>query len=127
MASGPVWRGRGSCRAEPGDESRKRGGAPVESPKVKPTTSHPNPNPQMARPAHPATTVEELAPHLPARPDVTRVEDASQPVVGPEDVGEGRRRVVIETVRPQVEGGAYPIKRVAGEIVEVAADVFADG
>jgi starch synthase (maltosyl-transferring) len=49
-----------------------------------------------------------------------------RPVVG-EDVGEGRRRVVIERVAPEIEGGAYPVKRVAGERVEVEADVFADG
>jgi starch synthase (maltosyl-transferring) len=36
-------------------------------------------------------------------------------------------RVVIESVRPQVDGGRYPIKRVIGEEVQVEADVFADG
>jgi starch synthase (maltosyl-transferring) len=36
-------------------------------------------------------------------------------------------RVVIESVRPQVDGGRYPIKRVVGEEVEVHADVFTDG
>jgi starch synthase (maltosyl-transferring) len=36
-------------------------------------------------------------------------------------------RVVIESVRPQVDGGRYPIKRVTGEEVLVEADVFADG
>jgi starch synthase (maltosyl-transferring) len=36
-------------------------------------------------------------------------------------------RVVIESVRPQVDGGRYPIKRVIGEQVEVHVDVFADG
>jgi starch synthase (maltosyl-transferring) len=36
-------------------------------------------------------------------------------------------RVVIESVRPQVDGGRYPIKRVIGEQVLVEADVFADG
>src|SRR5439155_17568468 len=46
---------------------------------------------------------------------------------GPTDVAEGRRRVVIEGVRPEVEGGTYPIKRVRGEDVVVEADVFADG
>jgi starch synthase (maltosyl-transferring) len=37
------------------------------------------------------------------------------------------RRVVIENVVPEIEEGAYPVKRVAGEKVEVEADVFADG
>jgi starch synthase (maltosyl-transferring) len=36
-------------------------------------------------------------------------------------------RVVIESVRPQVDGGRYPVKRVLGEEVLVEADVFADG
>jgi len=37
------------------------------------------------------------------------------------------RRVVIENVRPEIEGGRFPIKRVIGERVEVTADIHADG
>jgi starch synthase (maltosyl-transferring) len=37
------------------------------------------------------------------------------------------RRVVIENVRPEIEGGRFPIKRVVGERVEVTADIHADG
>lgn len=40
---------------------------------------------------------------------------------------EGRNRVVIENVRPEVEGGSFPIKRVVGERVAVEADIFSDG
>jgi starch synthase (maltosyl-transferring) len=40
---------------------------------------------------------------------------------------EGRTRVVIENITPQVDNGAFPIKRVAGDTVTVEADVFADG
>ncbi|MGN6378396.1 MAG: maltotransferase domain-containing protein, partial [Gaiellales bacterium] len=40
---------------------------------------------------------------------------------------EGRRRVVIENLRPCVDGGRFCVKRVAGDHVEVTADVFADG
>ncbi|MGE5186632.1 MAG: maltotransferase domain-containing protein [Acidobacteriota bacterium] len=36
-------------------------------------------------------------------------------------------RVVILAVRPEVDGGRYPIKRVVGETVEVEADLVADG
>jgi starch synthase (maltosyl-transferring) len=36
-------------------------------------------------------------------------------------------RVIIESVRPQVDGGRYPIKRAIGDEVVVEADVFADG
>lgn len=38
-----------------------------------------------------------------------------------------RGRVVVEGVSPRVDGGRYPVKRVAGEQVEVSADVFVDG
>lgn len=38
----------------------------------------------------------------------------------------GRSRVVIERVTPQIDGGAFPIKRVAGEQVQVEADIFTD-
>jgi starch synthase (maltosyl-transferring) len=37
------------------------------------------------------------------------------------------RRVVIEHVQPQVDGGRFPAKRVAGDTVTVRADIFADG
>src|SRR5689334_10788683 len=37
------------------------------------------------------------------------------------------RRVVIENVRPAIDGGRFPIKRTVGELVEVTADIFADG
>ena len=40
---------------------------------------------------------------------------------------EGRQRVVIEAVTPQVDGGRFAAKRVVGEEVIVEADVFADG
>jgi starch synthase (maltosyl-transferring) len=36
-------------------------------------------------------------------------------------------RVVIECVVPAIDGGSYPVKRVAGEALLVHADVFADG
>ena len=36
-------------------------------------------------------------------------------------------RVVIEGVRPQIDGGQFAIKRVIGETVVVEADVFCDG
>jgi starch synthase (maltosyl-transferring) len=36
-------------------------------------------------------------------------------------------RVVVENVYPEVDGGRFPIKRVAGEQVIVSADVHADG
>src|SRR3954451_485674 len=38
-----------------------------------------------------------------------------------------QRRVVVEAVRPIVDAGRFPIKRVPGETVTVTADIFADG
>jgi len=40
---------------------------------------------------------------------------------------EGRRRVVIEGVRPEIDYGRFPIKRTVGETVVVEADIFTDG
>jgi len=37
------------------------------------------------------------------------------------------RRIVIEHVQPQVDGGRFPVKRTPGETVAVTADIFADG
>lgn len=38
-----------------------------------------------------------------------------------------RRRVAIERVSPEIDGGRFAIKRVVGESVVVEADIFADG
>ncbi|NJD27954.1 MAG: alpha-1,4-glucan--maltose-1-phosphate maltosyltransferase [Chloroflexi bacterium] len=40
---------------------------------------------------------------------------------------EGRRRVVVEAIWPEIDAGRFPIKRVVGDTVAVEADVFADG
>jgi starch synthase (maltosyl-transferring) len=40
---------------------------------------------------------------------------------------DGRRRVVIEGVTPQIDGGEFPAKRVVGEDVAVEADILCDG
>jgi starch synthase (maltosyl-transferring) len=42
-------------------------------------------------------------------------------------VGEGRRRVIVERITPQIDGGRYAVKRVTGEPLRVEADIFADG
>jgi starch synthase (maltosyl-transferring) len=39
----------------------------------------------------------------------------------------GRRRAVIEAVSPQVDAGRFPAKRIAGDIIAIEADIFADG
>ena len=38
-----------------------------------------------------------------------------------------RRRVLIEAVTPEVDGGLYPVKRVLGDRVVVSGDLVCDG
>jgi starch synthase (maltosyl-transferring) len=40
---------------------------------------------------------------------------------------EGRSRVVVENLAPQVDCGRFPIKRTVGDVVAIQADVFGDG
>jgi starch synthase (maltosyl-transferring) len=49
--------------------------------------------------------------------------------VGTRDINvqEGRGRVIIEAVKPEIDGGRFPIKRTTGDKVVVEADMFADG
>ena len=49
------------------------------------------------------------------------------PPITPDPGDDGRRRVVIEAVTPEIDAGAFPAKRAVGERVSVEADVFADG
>jgi len=49
-----------------------------------------------------------------------------QPEPGPEAIGT-RRSIVIERLSPELDGGRYPVKRVVGDRLLVAADIFADG
>ncbi|OFW13256.1 MAG: hypothetical protein A3F70_10290 [Acidobacteria bacterium RIFCSPLOWO2_12_FULL_67_14] len=51
----------------------------------------------------------------------------AQPPAIPADEGRDARRVVIERIQPQIDGGRFPIKRTPGEAVFVTADVLADG
>jgi len=57
---------------------------------------------------------------------MTSVQDVRSSTRIPEQAAE-RSRVAIEAVRPEVDCGRFPIKRVAGETVVVEADIFADG
>ena len=40
---------------------------------------------------------------------------------------DGRQRIVIENLKPNVNCGAYPVKRVIGEKVIVSANIITDG
>src|SRR5262249_19827315 len=37
------------------------------------------------------------------------------------------RRVVVERIEPEIDGGRFPIKRTVGESVDVSATIFSDG
>lgn len=39
---------------------------------------------------------------------------------------DGRRRVAIENVQPEIDSGRFPVKRVMGQSVDVEADIFTD-
>jgi starch synthase (maltosyl-transferring) len=56
-----------------------------------------------------------------AKPVIAKAQDATLAL------SEGRRRAVIDAVRPSVDAGRFPIKRVAGESVRVEAHCFTDG
>ncbi|HTU47543.1 MAG TPA: alpha-1,4-glucan--maltose-1-phosphate maltosyltransferase [Bryobacteraceae bacterium] len=44
-----------------------------------------------------------------------------------EQLRDGRRRVIIEGVAPEIDGGRFPAKRTLGDIVRAEADIFTDG
>jgi starch synthase (maltosyl-transferring) len=52
------------------------------------------------------------------------METGKQPTTIPD---QGRSRVVIENVKPEIDCGRFPAKRTVGESMSVEADIFADG
>ena len=88
-------------------------------------------NPAAAAPAAPAE------PRAAVAPTPAAIASAQSPAAAPAPAREsrpepaaahdGRQRVIIEGVSPEIDGGRFPIKRVVGERVVVEADVFADG
>ena len=40
---------------------------------------------------------------------------------------QNQTRIIIENIKPQLDGGVFQIKRIVGQIVTVTADVFSDG
>src|SRR5215217_7890343 len=65
-----------------------------------------------------------------ARASAPRVPETSEEVWEthrPNTEGEGRARVILENVVPQVDGGRFPAKRSVGEVVRVEVDAFTDG
>src|SRR5437588_8400417 len=55
-----------------------------------------------------------------ARPAAEQAEEARPPDAH-------TRRVIVERIQPEIDGGRFPIKRTVGERVDVRADIFADG
>jgi starch synthase (maltosyl-transferring) len=53
--------------------------------------------------------------------------DSQQSAIAREIPDALARRVVIEAVRPEIDGGRFFIKRTSGESVDVTATIFADG
>lgn len=66
---------------------------------------------------------------MPAKPKLPAATVAATPAArnGLSVLGEGRRRVIVERVTPEVDAGRYPIKRILGDVVTVGCDAFADG
>jgi len=40
---------------------------------------------------------------------------------------EGRKRVIIEAIQPQVDCGRYPVRRIIGDQIAISAAIFSDG
>jgi starch synthase (maltosyl-transferring) len=40
---------------------------------------------------------------------------------------QNQTRIIIENIKPQLDGGVFQIKRIVGQIITVTADVFSDG
>ncbi len=45
----------------------------------------------------------------------------------PASIGDGRARVLVQGVLPEIDGGRYPIKRIVGDRLVVEADLVTDG
>jgi starch synthase (maltosyl-transferring) len=54
-----------------------------------------------------------------------KLKSAAPPL--PNAASDGRRRAVIDAVMPVLDGGRFPVKRIAGESVRVEAHCFTDG
>ena len=96
-------------------DDKKRATAEPAPDSIKTATAGPAPHSAVAPLAgqsEPAVAVPVLSPPEPA------------PEPGATD---GRKRVIIEGVTPEIEGGRFPVKRTVGDVVVVEADVFTDG
>ncbi|HET9769022.1 MAG TPA: alpha-1,4-glucan--maltose-1-phosphate maltosyltransferase [Thermoanaerobaculia bacterium] len=81
----------------------------------------------MARTAPPRTARGRPTSPAPSPASPPRTSEATAAIEPPPTDREGRLRVVVESLSPTVDGGAFPAKRTLGERVVVEADVFPDG
>jgi starch synthase (maltosyl-transferring) len=71
----------------------------------------------------------------PAPPVLPAAAAAARPATGPTpegrpwsaEAGAAQPRLAIEAISPSVDGGRFPVKRLAGEMVTVEADLICDG
>ena len=75
------------------------------------------------------TTTAQKAPQKSSAPSKANAKDATVNGSGTASAKpvNGRSRVVVEAVTPQIDGGRFAVKRVVGDLVRVEADVFGDG
>ena len=75
------------------------------------------------------TTTAQKAPQRGSAPSKANAKDATVNGSGTASAKpvNGRSRVVVEAVTPQIDGGRFAVKRVVGDLVRVEADVFGDG
>src|ERR1700761_4343601 len=59
---------------------------------------------------------------------ISRADEGERPArAGAAVALDGQRRVVIDAVRPSVDGGRFAVKRVVGDVLDVEADLLLDG
>jgi len=79
-------------------------------------------------PLQPLTLAPGALRLLTSRPVKPKAARSPRPGAGERRIAEmATRRVAIEKVSPELDGGRFPVKRVVGDLLEVEADIFMDG
>lgn len=109
-------------RKPPVDEKKRVSAEPAPA-AVKVATHQEKP--AMAAKIVKPAAVAESAPAKPAvvAPVAPLVPEPEAPTL----TVDGRKRVIIEGVTPELDGGRFAVKRTVGEVITVEADVFTDG
>ncbi|HZF49246.1 MAG TPA: alpha-1,4-glucan--maltose-1-phosphate maltosyltransferase [Polyangiaceae bacterium] len=69
-------------------------------------------------------TTPSSSPELQTEPSEGTRLPAPEPPAG---LGDGRRRVFIQGVKPEIDAGRYPVKRIVGDRMIVECDIVSDG